>query len=305
MTPDLSVRLGPIDLATPLVAASGTVGSIWEFEPVVDATDYGAMIAKSVSEEPWSGRPAPRLAPAGLGMLNGVGIQNPGIEAWARETAPRLQRIDTQVWASAVGRSAGEFGRVASSLASTAVVAAIEVNLSCPNLEDGSMFALDPHRSADVVSAVREATTLPIGAKLSADACDIVVVAEACREAGADWVTLTNTVSGFGVDVERRRPLLSGGIGGYSGPPLKPISLRCVTRVASALPGLPILGCGGVMKGEDVIEYLMAGASAVSLGTIHFAEPRAAGRVLAELRAWCSRHEVSRLADLTNSLEWW
>lgn len=304
MTLDLSVDLGPLRLTTPLVAASGTVGSVWEFDRVLHAADYGAMIAKSVSEEPWSGRPAPRLAPAGLGMLNGIGIQNPGMERWARETAPRLRTIASPVWGSAVGRTPEEFGRVASGLEDTGAVTAIEVNLSCPNLEDGRMFALDPLRSAAVVSTVRGATDLPIGAKLSPDSRDIVSVAGACHEAGADWVTLTNTISGFGLDIERRRPLLSGGIGGYSGPPLKPIALRCVTEVASAHPRLPILGCGGVMRGRDVIEYLMAGASAVSLGTVHFAEPRAAGRILSELESWCADHAVERLADLTGTAVW-
>ncbi len=181
MSLDLSVDLGPLELATPLVAASGTVGSVWEFHRVARVADYGAMIVKSVSEEPWSGRPAPRLAPAGLGMLNGIGIQNPGVEAWAREIAPRLRRIAAPVWGSAVGRSPEEFGRVASAVEATGVLAALEVNLSCPNLEDGNMFALDPERSAAVISIVRRATALPIGAKLSPDAPDIVAVATAVR----------------------------------------------------------------------------------------------------------------------------
>jgi dihydroorotate dehydrogenase (NAD+) catalytic subunit len=260
------------------------------------------MTAKSVSGDPWKGRPAPRLAPAGLGMLNGIGIQNPGIDAWAIDTAPKLKRVETRVWGSAVGNTPAEYARVAEGL-SGAGVSAVEINLSCPNLEDGRMFALDPELSSDVVAAVRRVTELPIGAKLSPDAEELVAIAAACREAGADWLTLTNTAKGAGIDLDSRRPLLSGVIGGYSGAPLKPISLRCVIQVAQALPDVPILGCGGVMTGADVIEYLMAGASAVGLGTIHFAEPKAATRILSEVRQWADGRGVRRLADLVGTME--
>jgi dihydroorotate dehydrogenase (NAD+) catalytic subunit len=301
---DTTVALGPLRLATPLVAASGTVGSVWEFARVADLSDYGAMVTKSVSEEPWGGRPPPRLAPAGAGMLNGIGIQNPGIEAWRTETAPRLQRIGTPVWGSAVGTTVAEFARVARGLES-AGLAAVEINLSCPNLEGGRMFALDPDPAGRVLEAVRAATSLPVGAKLSPNADDIVAVASACRDGGADWVTLTNTMWGAGVDVESRRPLLSGGVGGYSGPPLKPVALRCVMEVSAGLPDLPILGCGGVSRGLDVAEYLMAGAAAVGLGTVHFAEPRSATRILSELSAWCHRRGVSAVSDLTGAMEPW
>lgn len=304
MTVDASVRLGPIRLATPLVAASGTVGSVWEFARVADPSRYGAMVAKSVSEEPWEGRPPPRLAPAGSGMLNGIGIQNPGIKAWTGEMAPRLRRISAPVWGSAVGNTPGEFARVAAGL-EEAGVAAVEVNLSCPNLEEGRMFALDPGPSARVMEEVRGATSLPVGAKLSPNAADIVAVAAACREAGADWVTLTNTMWGAGIDADTRRPLLSGGVGGYSGPPLKPVALRCVVDVSTALPDLAIMGCGGVARGVDVVEYLMAGASAVALGTVHFAEPRAAERILGELLDWCERAGEESVADLTGTVQPW
>lgn len=304
MIVDTTVTLGPLQLATPLVAASGTVGSVWEFARVADPSTYGAMVAKSVSAEPWQGRPPPRLAPAGTGMLNGIGIQNPGVEAWVRETAPRLRRIGTQVWGSAVGRTPEEFARVAAGLGG-AGVAAVEINLSCPNLEDGRMFALDPGPSRHVVEAVRRATSLPVGAKLSPNADDILAVAAACREGGVDWVTLTNTMWGAGIDVESRRPLLSGGGGGLSGPPLKPAAVRCVLEVSTALPDLPILGCGGVTQGNDVVEYLMAGASAVALGTVHFAEPRAGTRILAELSGWCRRHDISAVSKLTGTVEAW
>lgn len=297
MTVATDVDLGSLHLATPLVAASGTVGSVWELGRVADLRPYGALTAKSVSEDPWTGRKSPRLAPAGAGMLNGIGIQNPGIDAWVRETAPKILNLARPVWGSAVGRTPDEFARVATALAG-AGVAAIEVNLSCPNLEDGRMFSLDAPRAAAVIAEVRRATATPIGAKLSPNADDIVAVAEACATAGADWVTLTNTIYGAAIDIETGQPVLSGGVGGYSGPPLKPIALRCVMEVATRLPGLPIVGCGGVVDGRDVIEYLMAGATAVALGTIHLAEPRAGSRILAEVTDWCERHGVTSVADL-------
>ena len=257
---------------------------------------YGAAVAKSVSHEPWPGRPAPRLAPAGIGMLNGIGIQNPGIDRW-RSAMPDPATMPVPVWGSAVGADAAEFALVAKGL-TAAGVTAIEVNLSCPNLEEGTMFALQPAASAGVVGAVRAATDLPVGAKLSPNSEDIVEVARAVVEAGADFVVLTNTVWGMGIDLETRRPKLSGVVGGYSGPPLKPIALRCVWEVASALE-VPIVGCGGVQQGEDVVEYLLAGASAVAMGTVHFAEARAGRRVLRQLETWCRQHGVDRVASLT------
>lgn len=265
-------------------------------EGVADLTAYGAAVAKSVSSEPWSGRPAPRVAPAGLGMLNGIGIQNPGIERWRQDHEEGLAALPVPVWGSAVGHTAEDFARVAEGLAA-AGVEAIEINLSCPNL-DGHLIALDPSMSAKVTSAVKSVVDLPVAAKLSPNSVDIASVAAACADAGADWVVLTNTIWGAGIDIETRRPQLSGIIGGYSGPPLKPIALRCVIEVHRALPGLPIVGCGGVVSGADVVEYLLAGASAVGLGTIHFAEPRAGRRILREVERWCQRLGVARVDDL-------
>ncbi len=300
---DPAVRLGPLVLRTPLVAASGTVGSVVDWVGAGEPAAYGAAVAKSVSGEAWPGRAAPRLAPAGLGMLNGIGIQNPGVAAWRDMHGAALGGLGVPVWGSAVGESAEEFALVAKGLAA-AGVAAVEVNLSCPNV-DGAMFALDPGAAATVVAAVHSAAGVPVGAKLSPNASDVVAIAAAVAEAGADWVVLTNTAWGMGIDIETRRPLLSGGVGGYSGPPLKPIALRCVWEVHRALPDLPIVGCGGVRTGADVVEYLMAGAGAVALGTVHFAEPKAGRRILGELAAWCAQRGVDRVADLTGAAEAW
>ncbi|CAN5458210.1 MAG: dihydroorotate dehydrogenase [Acidimicrobiia bacterium] len=297
---DLAVSLGGHVLRSPLVAASGTVGSVVDFAATVSFAAYGAAVAKSVSVEPWPGRPAPRMAPAREGMLNGIGIQNPGIAAWRAEVGPDLGSIGVEVWGSAVGHEAADFGEVAAGL-ETAGVVAVEVNLSCPNLDGGMLFALDRGAAAKAVAAVRERVTCPVGAKLSPNAADIVGIAAAVAEAGADWVVLTNTVWGAGFDVERRVPLLSGIVGGYSGAPLKPIALRCVWEVHRALPRLPIVGCGGVRTGADVVEYLMAGASAVAIGTAHFASPRVGETIRRQLLTWCRRHRVSRVAELTGA----
>jgi dihydroorotate dehydrogenase (NAD+) catalytic subunit len=303
-SPGLTTKLGPIELRTPLIAASGTVGSVWEWASTADMTHYGAAVAKSVSPEPWPGRPVPRLAPTRAGMLNGVGIQNPGISVWAEEMTPRLAMSDVPVWGSAVAGDAAGFAEVARGL-QRAGVTAIEVNLSCPNLDDGVMFSFDPVRAGEVVSAVRNAVSVPVGAKLSPNTPDIVGVSAAVRDHGADFVVLTNTALGFGIDVDTARPLLSGGVGGYSGPGLKPVSLRCVYEVATALPGLPILGCGGVVTGADIVEYLMAGASAVAAGTIHFAEPKAGRRLIGELQGEMSRIGVDSAADLVGMVRRW
>ncbi len=294
---NLAVKLGPVNLAGPLVAASGTVGSVVDFLGVTNFRNYGAAVAKSVSREPWEGRPAPRISAAGAGMLNGIGIQNPGIDAWAAAVGPLVKQVPTRFWGSAVGRDADEFAEVAVGLVG-AGVDAVEVNLSCPNLDDGRMFALDPIKSGQVIAAVRGAVSVPIGAKLSPNSESITAVASATADAGADWVVVGNTVLGARIDLRTRKPAISGVIGGYSGSPIKPIALRCVIEIHRAVPDLPILGCGGVRTGDDVVEYVLAGASAVALGTIHFAEPRAGRRILREIRRRLTRMGESDLSQL-------
>lgn len=300
----LRTQLGPLTLRSPLIAASGTVGSVWEWATVADVTRFGAAVAKSVAPTAWEGRPPPRLAPVGPGMLNGIGIQNPGIDSWLQSVPQKLSTLDIGVWGSAVGTTPDEYAGVTRSMAG-AGLGAIEVNLSCPNLEDGRMFSMDPGMSADVVRVAVAVAGVPIGAKLSPNTPDIVAVATACRDAGAAFVTLTNTALGFGIDVETRRPLLSGGPGGYSGPGLKPLSLRCVYEVSQALPDLPIVGCGGVTTGTDVIEYLLAGASAVGLGTVLLSEPKAGTRISRELISEMSRLDVGSVGELTGSVRAW
>ena len=301
---DLRTTVGPATLRSPIVAASGTVGSVVDFAGIAGFRSYGAAVAKSVSPVPWPGRTPPRLASTGAGMLNGIGIQNPGIDAWVDEIGPRIGEAAVPVWGSAVGHDADGFAEVAMGL-QRAGVAAIEVNLSCPNLEDGHLFALDGERSAEVIRAVRASTDLPIAAKLSPNAIEIARISASVRDAGADWVVLTNTVWGAGIDVETRRPTLSGVVGGYSGSPVKPIAIRCVWEASQAHPDLPIVGCGGVRSGADVVEFLLAGASAVAVGTAHFAEPRVGTRIIKELEKYMAKHDVASVGDLIGAVEPW
>ena len=301
MAPDgLTTDLGELRLRTPLVAASGTVGSVYEWADVADVTKYGAAVAKSVSAEPWSGNSAPRVAPIPTGMLNAIGIQNPGIDSWLDLVPQSTRDLDVQVWGSAVGHEVSEFAVVAKGLA-TGGVAAVEINLSCPNISDGALFSFDAGLAAGVVSAVRDAVDIPIGAKLSPDTPNIVEVSRACATAGADFLVLTNTALGVALD-SRGRPALSRGPGGYSGPGLKPISMRCVFEVGKALPEVPLVGCGGVATGRDVIDYMRCGASAVAIGTSHFAEPNCGSRIIEELKAEMRRLGVRQVSDLVGAV---
>ena len=301
---DLAVSLGPVSLRSPLIAASGTVGSVIDFEGVAGVAAYGAMVAKSVAGDPWTGNRTPRMAPVGSGMLNSIGMQNPGIDAWVAAIGSRIGDVDVPVWGSAVGRTFEEFGHVAKELAATGVPA-MEVNLSCPNLDGEGLIALDAEATNTVIREVRAAVDIPVAAKLSPNAQNIGEIAAAARDGGADWVVLTNTLWGSAIDIETRRSRLSAYQGGYSGPPLKPIALRCVAQVAREIPELPIVGCGGVVNGRDVVEFMMAGASAVALGSVHFAEPRAATRISRELVKWCSSHGVERVRELTGAVSPW
>ena len=236
-------------------------------------------------------------------MLNGIGIQNPGIDAWISHTVGEFDRIPTQVWGSAVAHDVDGFAVVASRMAE-AGLEAIEVNLSCPNL-DGTPFALDPESAATVIAGVRSAIDSPIGAKLSSDAASIESVAGAVAEAGADWVVVANTVTGAAIDPHTRRPLLSGVTGGYSGEAIRPIAMRSVLRVAQAFPGLPIVACGGVSHGDHVVEYMLAGASAVAIGSAHFASPRIAAKITKQLTAYGDKHGVASISELKGAYRPW
>ena len=299
---DLRVSVGDVELPNPVLCASGTAGYGTELGGVMDLTAPGAIVVKSLSAEPWAGNPAPRVDATPGGMINSVGLQGPGVAAWADEQLPALRAAGVRVVASIWGRTLDEYRRAAELLAPHSDdLLAVEVNVSCPNLEDGEhLFARAPESTAAVVEAAA-AAGLPRWAKLSLVAADIVAVAAAAREAGAAAVTLVNTVPGMVIDITERRPALGAGAGGVSGPAIRPLAVRAIWECHAALADLPILGVGGVARGADAVEMLMAGATAVQVGTATFARPRATERVRDELARWCRRHGVTEVGSLTGA----
>ncbi len=297
---DLSVRVGSVDLPNPVMTASGTAGHGAELAAYGPLGALGAVVVKSLAADPWPGNPAPRVREVGGGMLNSVGLQGPGIAAWLERDLPALQATGARVVLSIWGRRVEDYARAGALVAAAGAlpgVVAVEVNVSCPNLEDRSrMFAHSPRATAEAVSAA--ACGLPRWAKLSPNVTDLRPVAAAALDAGAEALTLVNTLMGMAVDVDRRRPALGGGGGGLSGPPLRPVAVRAVWECREAFPDAAIVGVGGVRNGRDAVELLMAGADAVQVGTATFADPRAPWRVVDQLRRWCRREGVGAAADL-------
>jgi len=304
---DLTVDLGGMRLVSPVIAASGTFGHGDEVLRLVDPARIGAITVKSLAAFAWAGNPAPRLhASSGGGMMNSVGLQGPGIEHWLRHDLPRLRDTGVPVIVSLWGRSVDDFVAAATALAGHVdALGAIELNVSCPNVEDASrVFAHSATATAAVVErVVALGLGVPVLAKLSPNTFEVVDVARAAVTAGATGLTLINTLLGMEIDVEARRPRLGAVTGGYSGSPIKPVALRVVHEVTRALPGVPVVGTGGVTSGTDAVEMLLAGAGAVGVGTVSFREPRAVNRIHDELAAWCAAHAVPRVTDLVGALD--
>ena len=296
---DTTATVGSVELSSPVMTASGTAGYGTELEPYLDLARLGAVVTKSLAPYEWPGNPAPRVHPTPQGMINAVGLQGPGVQYWLDHVLPGLLETGATVVASIWGRSVDDYRRAAEQLADApAGVVAVEVNLSCPNLEGrGSIFAHDIALSAEVVAATH-ACGRPRWAKLSANTDRIVDVAEAVADAGADAVTCVNTLLGLAYDPATLRPTLGAGGGGLSGRAIHPVAVRAVHDVHAALPDLPIVGVGGVASGWDAIEFLVAGASAVQVGTASFAEPAACRRVHDELVAWLEGRGMRGLADI-------
>ncbi len=300
-----SVRVGSVRLSNPVMTASGTGGHGVELSPYGDLGALGAFVVKSLAAYEWAGNPAPRVHPTAQGMINAVGLQGPGVMAWRAHDLPLLRASGVRVVASIWGRSVAEFAAAAEQLADAGPeIVAIEVNLSCPNLEGRSgIFAHDASLSADVVSAVLAAGPgRPLWAKLSPNTDRLVSVADAVAGAGAEAVTLINTLLGLVIDPDTRRPALGNGGGGLSGRAIHPVAVRAVFDVHHALPDLPIVGVGGVASGWDAAELMLAGASAVQIGTATFADPRAPWKVLDELCSWAAEQGISSFTQLTGSL---
>ena len=295
---DLTTSVGRVALANPILTASGTAGHADELGAYVELAAVGAVVVKSLAADPWAGNPPPRVHETPAGMINSVGLQGPGVRAWRERELPRLVATGATVVASIWGTSVEDYRRAAELVAGAPGVVAVEVNVSCPNHHDRDrMFAHSPTATAEAVEAA-SAARLPLWAKLSPNVPDIGSIAAAAAEAGADAVTLVNTVLGMAIDPETRRPRLGGGGGGLSGPAVHPVAVRAVYDVRAALPALPIVGVGGVARGVDAVELLLAGASAVQVGTASFADPRSVERVRDELEDWCRAHGVGAVREL-------
>jgi dihydroorotate dehydrogenase (NAD+) catalytic subunit len=303
---DMAVTVGSVTLPNPVMTASGTAGHGAELAPYLDLSRLGAVVVKSLHAEPWPGNPPLRVHETTAGMINSVGLQGPGVAAWLAEDLPPLLATGARVVASIWGRSVDEYRRAADLLAGAPPgVVAVEINLSCPNTEAGrDLFAHAPATAAAVLDATAGCGR-PRWAKLSPNAANLAEVAAAVSEAGAEAVTLVNTVMGMAIDPETRRFRLGSGPngGGVSGPAIHPIAVRAVFDVHRALPGLPIVGVGGVARGADAAELVLAGATAVQVGTATFADPRAPGRVRDELESWVRRRGVAHLHELIGDVD--
>ena len=301
MAVDLRTRLGDVELPNPILTASGCAGAGRELAQFFDVAKIGAIVTKSVMVAPRAGRPTPRMAETPSGMLNSIGLQGPGIDAFLQRDLPWLLSRGARAVVSIAGGSVDEYAELAARLSDAAGVTAIEVNISCPNVEDrGQVFACDPGASATVIEAVRARVRydVPVFAKLSPDVTDIVTIARACVGAGADGLSMINTLLGMVIDTDTMRPVLAGVTGGLSGPAIRPVAVRCIWQVRKALPDVPIIGMGGVRTGRDALELILAGASMVSVGTTIFHDPSACVRILRELDEELGQRGIERLGDV-------
>ena len=301
---DLTVHLGPLRLRNPVVTASGCFASGREMARFFELSTLGAVVTKSVTLEPRPGLAPPRMAETASGMLNAIGLQNPGVDLWLERDLPWLAAQDVPVIASIAGRTVDEYGLLAKRLHDVEGIAALEVNISCPNVEDrGTIFACRTGATTDAISAVTSTVEVPVFAKLTPDVTDITEIAAAAVAAGATGVSLINTLLGMAIDVDTRRPKLAATTGGLSGPAIKPVAIRAVHQVHRALGPVPIIGLGGARTAADVVEFVLAGATAVGIGTATFADPLTVPRVVDDLTAWLRAHAVDSLAELRGAVD--
>ncbi|HEY6787134.1 MAG TPA: dihydroorotate dehydrogenase [Trebonia sp.] len=301
MPADLRTRLGQLELPSPILAASGCAGAGRELAQFTDVARIGAVITKSVTLEPRAGNPAPRLAETPSGLLSSPGLQGPGIDGFLQRDLPWLLSRGARAVVSIAGHTVREYAELAVRLSDAAGVSAIEVNLGCPDAScAGRPFALDATAAGQVVAQVRGSARydIPVFAKLSPEVTDIVSVARACVSSGADGLSLVNTMPGMAIDTMTMRPALAGLFGGLSGPAIRPLAVRCVWQVREALPDVPVIGTGGVRTGRDALEFLLAGAAMVAVGTVLFHDPSACSRIQRELEEELVVHGVDRLADI-------
>lgn len=300
---DLQVRIGTLTLRNPVCTASGTFGYGREFASLVDLDRLGAIIVKGISLLPRPGNPPPRIVETACGMLNAIGLENVGVERFISDKLPFLRQLTTPVIVNILGDSVEDYARLAGRLAEVEGIAALEVNISCPNVKKGGVaFGTDPEMAAAVTSAVRQATNLPVIVKLSPNVTDITVIARAVADAGADGLSLINTLLGMAIDIRTRRPRLANVVGGLSGPAIKPVALRMVWQVARAV-SIPIIGIGGITTAEDALEYLIAGATAIQVGTANFYQPTATEEIVTGLAAYLQDQGLTSIRQVIGSLQ--
>ena len=298
----LEVNVAGIRMRTPVMVASGTFGYGSEYVDFVDLNQLGAIVVKGITSEPWPGNPMQRIIETPSGMLNAIGLQNVGVDGFISEKLPYLRDFDVPVVVNVCGETLEEYCEVTEKLDAAEGVAAIELNISCPNLDCGGMsFGVDPGLAGELVNNVRARTGLPLLVKLSPNVTDIAEIARAIEDAGADGLSVINTLLGMAIDAETRRPQLANLTGGLSGPAIKPIALRMVWQVYNAVK-IPIVGMGGIMTGEDAVEFFIAGASAVAVGTANFVNPRASLDVTDGIREYLERQECNSVKELVGSL---
>jgi dihydroorotate dehydrogenase (NAD+) catalytic subunit len=301
--PDMSVELAGIKMRNPVMTASGTFGYGAEFGDYMNLESIGAMVTKGLSLKPKAGNPTPRIVETPGGMLNAIGLQNVGVDAFIAQKLPYLKNVATPVIVNLYGNTLEEYGEVASRLDGLEGVAGIEVNISCPNVKQGGIvFGTDPAAAQEVVRLVRKSTSKPMIVKLSPNVTDVVLMAKACADAGADALSLINTLTGMAIDLDRRRPILANVTGGLSGPAIKPVALRMVWQVARNVR-LPIVGIGGIMNARDALEFILAGASAVQVGTASFLDPSAAQTIARDMEQYLAEKGIPSIASMIGALE--
>ena len=298
----LKVNFLGIPMASPIIGASGTVGFGLELADYVDLKKVGALSGKGLAPTPWMGNNGVRIAETTSGMLNCIGLENPGAPYFLEHYLPEVKKLPTIFIANMVGKSVEEYAECAAML-TVPGISALEVNISCPNVKvGGAAFGTDPKQAAAVTKAVKDASSLPVIVKLSPNVTDIVSIAKAVEDAGADAISLINTLLGISIDIRTRKPILGNITGGLSGPAIKPVALRMVWQVSKAVH-IPVCGLGGVMTGTDVVEFMMAGASTVQVGTANLADPSAMGRIVNELDEWCDKNNVKDVNEIVGTLK--
>lgn len=303
MNVDLSVQLGPLSLANPVMVASGTFGYGQEFADLVDLNRLGAIMVKGTTLRPRAGNPMPRMFETASGCLNAIGLQNPGVDAFLNEKLPFLRQFDCKVIVNIAADERDDYELLAGRLDGVDGVHALELNISCPNQQRGGIeFGVDPESTCDVVRRVRRATALPLIVKLSPNVTDIRLTARAAVDGGADILSLVNTYVGTAIDARTRRFRIANVVGGVSGPAIKPLALRAVWQVAQAV-SVPIIGIGGIMNAEDAVEFLLAGASAVAIGTANYINPRVTMEVIDGIALWLQEQHETRVCDIVGSVQ--